>query len=93
MPKDRPSGDETINAPLSPKRDVIDLGDGTDTVIYNGPHTDFVIDHDVENGPKVNVSGDQYGIDTLRNVEFIEFDDGKYDVPAQEWVPEVQTPL
>jgi len=53
--------------------DTIDGAGGSDTVVYAGNHTSFTI---AGSGTTRTVTGAGAGTDTLKNIEFLKFDDG-----------------
>lgn len=60
--------------------DTIDGGTGVDVVVYNAKKSDYVIS---STEPGVfKVDSKQWGIDTVRNVEVIQFADGRVDLSS-----------
>ena len=55
-----------------------DDGDGIDTAVYSGKYADYTI---TANRVTDNVGDD--GSDTFYTVEFLEFDDGVYEIATQ----------
>jgi hypothetical protein len=66
-----------------PGDDDIDGGAGIDTAVYSGSIGSYVISSHGPNGTgnnKITVSGGSDGNDTLKNVEWLQFDDGMVNV-------------
>lgn len=75
-------GDDTIYDGAG--NDFYNGGDGNDTVVYDGGMSDFQVN---ENGESVEVSSENE-IDTLVNIETIQFDDGNYEISPDIYGPE-----
>jgi hypothetical protein len=93
------NGDDTISVVANDANDklVVDGGNGTDTVKFNVDYTaaNFAIAHDVKTGyvtvtEAVNTDSDSNetgDINELRNIEFIKFNNGTYDIANETFIP------
>ena len=59
--------------------DSLDGSDGIDTAIYSGPYADYDITVDAKSGQYTvrDLKAGRDGTDTLKNIEYVEFSDGK----------------
>lgn len=73
-------GDDTINGDGG--NDVIDGGDGIDTAAFNGTTSKFSIIYDAAaaNGGAIKIVNDGGAVDTLTNIEKLQFDDVTFNV-------------
>jgi hypothetical protein len=71
-------GNDTLKGGLG--NDDIDGGGGIDTALYTGSINDYVISFKGTGNNKITVSGGTDGADSLKNVEFLQFDDGAVNV-------------
>jgi hypothetical protein len=66
--------------------DDIDGGGGIDTAVYTGSINDYVVSFKGTGNNKITVSGGTDGTDSLKHVEFLQFDDGMVNLQnGSEW--------
>ena len=68
-------------------RVVVDGGSGTDTAIFPGSHSNYVITKDASGNIIVTELTGSGDVNELRDFESIRFGDGTYDVAAESFIP------
>ena len=64
-------GDDTLEGGLG--KDILDGGIGSNVAVYSGNKTSYTVS---KMGAKYQISGGTDGYDTLRNIQFLQFNDG-----------------